>query len=317
MQMGCHGSKWVENLRKILSDGNSRKQFNCILNNLLIMKERNALALPGILVIFAALGLVAFSFYQFPQYIPLLTVPAAIIGFLLLKGFVIVSPNEAVVLTFFGKYTGSLIHNGFWWINPFAGRQKISLKIANFQSEQLKVNDAHGNPIEIAAVIVWRVVDSAKATFAVENCNNFVRLQGETALRHLSNLFPYEPHTPGEIALRSHPVDIARQLRAELEERTSLAGIEILEAQLSHLAYSPEIAQAMLRRQQAQAVLAARQIIVDGAIGMVEMALRKLETDGIVQLDSASKSTMVNNLLVTLVSEHHIQPVLSTAPMKS
>ncbi len=281
------------------------------------MKERNAFAIPGTFIIFAALGLAAFSVYEYPQLIPFMAVPAAILGILVVKGVAIVSPNEAVVLTFFGKYTGSLVQNGFWWVNPFAGRQKISLKIANFQSEQLKVNDAHGNPIEIAAVIVWRVVDSAKATFAVENCNNFVRLQGETALRHLSNLFPYEPHAPGEIALRSHPAEIASQLRAELAERTSVAGIEVLEAQLSHLAYSPEIAQAMLRRQQAQAVLAARQIIVDGAIGMVEMALRKLETDGIVQLDSASKSTMVNNLLVTLVSEHHIQPVLSTAPMKS
>ncbi|MFC5454317.1 SPFH domain-containing protein [Prosthecobacter fluviatilis] len=281
------------------------------------MKERNAFAIPGLLVIFAALGLVAFYIYRFPEHIPLLMLPAAILGFLLLKGFVIVSPNEAVVLTFFGQYSGSLVQNGFWWINPFASRQKISLKIANFQSEQLKVNDAHGNPIEIAAVIVWRVVDSAKATFAVENCNRFVHLQGETALRHLSNLFPYEPHAPGEIALRSHPAEVANQLRAELAERTSIAGIEVLEAQLSHLAYSPEIAQAMLRRQQAQAVLAARQIIVDGAIGMVEMALRKLETDGIVQLDTASKSTMVNNLLVTLVSENHIQPVLATTQMKA
>ncbi|WP_395737081.1 SPFH domain-containing protein [Prosthecobacter sp.] len=281
------------------------------------MKEHKAFAIPGLLVIFAALGLVAFHVVKFPEYIPLLTVPAAILGFFLLKGIAIVSPNEALVLTFFGKYSGSIVENGFWWINPFAGRQKISLKIANFQSEQLKVNDAHGNPIEIAAVIVWRVVDSAKATFAVESCGNFVRLQGETALRHLSNLFPYEPHTPGEIALRSHPAEIASQLRAELAERTSVAGIEVLEAQLSHLAYSPEIAQAMLRRQQAQAVLAARQIIVDGAISMVEMALRKLENDGIVQLDGASKATMVNNLLVTLVSENHIQPVLSTAPMKS
>ncbi|WP_395753889.1 SPFH domain-containing protein [Prosthecobacter sp.] len=281
------------------------------------MKEQKAFAIPGLLVVAAALILAGFVAYRYTEYVPLLTVPAAIIGFLLLKGVAIVSPNEALVLTFFGKYSGSLVQNGFWWVNPFAGRQKISLKIANFQSEQLKVNDAHGNPIEIAAVIVWRVVDSAKATFAVENCNNFVRLQGETALRHLSNLFPYEPHTPGETALRSHPAEIATQLRAELAERTSVAGIEVLEAQLSHLAYSPEIAQAMLRRQQAQAVLAARQIIVDGAISMVEMALRKLETDGIVQLDGPSKATMVNNLLVTLVSENHIQPVLSTAPMRT
>lgn len=281
------------------------------------MQERKAFAIPGVLVFLAALGVAAYVSYTNPRLIPLLALPAGVIGFILLKGFAIVSPNEALVLTFFGKYSGSITQNGFWWINPLAGRQKVSLKITNFQSQQLKVNDAHGNPIEIASVIVWRVVDSTKAIFEVENYNDFVHLQCETALRHLANHFPYEPHTPGEISLRSHPNEVAQKLRDELQERISIAGIEIMETQLSHLAYSPEIAQAMLRRQQAQAVIAARQMIVDGAISMVEMALRKLETDGIVQLDSASKSTMVNNLLVTLVSEHHIQPVLSTAPVKS
>jgi len=281
------------------------------------MKERNAFAIPGILVILTALGIVAFTCYAYLQLIPLLTVPAAILGVLMVKGFAIVSPNEAQVLTFFGSYSGSLTQNGFWWVNPFAGRTKVSLKITNFQSQQLKVNDAHGNPIEIATVIVWRVVDTAKAIFEVESYNSFIHLQCETALRHLSNLFPYEPHVQGEISLRSHPHEVAVKLCSELQERASVAGIEIMEAQLSHLAYSPEIAQAMLRRQQAQAVIAARQMIVDGAIGMVEMALRKLETDGIVQLDATSKSALVNNLLVTLVSEHHIQPVLATAPMKA
>ena len=159
-------------------------------------------------------------------------------------------------------------------------------------------------------------MDTAKATFEVEDYHGFIHLQCETALRHLSNLFPYEPHTQGEISLRSHPHEVAQKLRSELQERASVAGIEIMEAQLSHLAYSPEIAQAMLRRQQAQAVIAARQMIVDGAISMVEMALRKLETDGIVQLDVAAKSALVNNLLVTLVSEQHVQPVLATASVK-
>jgi len=278
------------------------------------MKEHNAFALPGILVLLAALALAAFTFYT--RMIPPLMIPAAVGGFLLLKGFAIVPPNQAVVLTFFGSYSGSLIQNGFWWVNPFAGRRKVSLKITNFQSQQLKVNDAHGNPIEIATVIVWRVVDTAKATFEVEDYHGFIHLQCETALRHLSNLFPYEPHTQGEISLRSHPHEVAQKLRSELQERASVAGIEIMEAQLSHLAYSPEIAQAMLRRQQAQAVIAARQMIVDGAISMVEMALRKLETDGIVQLDVAAKSALVNNLLVTLVSEQHVQPVLATASVK-
>ena len=247
----------------------------------------------------------------------LLIVAAAIGGLVLLKGIAVVQPNDALVLTLFGNYTGSITTSGFWWVNPLARRQKISLKITNFQSEQLKVNDAHGNPIEIAAVIVWRVVDSAKATFEVESCGGFVHLQCETALRHLANHYPYEPNIEGEVSLRGSPDAVASKMREELQQRTSVAGIEIMETQLSHLAYSPEIAQAMLRRQQAQAVIAARQMIVDGAIGMVEMALTKLEKDGIVQLDGPTKSTMVNNLLVTLVSEHHIQPVMATAPVRS
>lgn len=270
------------------------------------------MAPAAVLALLALLGSAAS-----PVIAGLLAFSAIIGGLVVLKGMVIVPPNEARVLTFFGNYIGSITTSGFWWANPLASRARISLKITNFQSEQLKVNDAHGNPIEIAAVIVWRVVDSAKAAFEVESCAGFVRLQCETALRHLANHYPYEPHAQGEVSLRSHPEAVAAKLREELQKRTSVAGIQILETQLSHLAYSPEIAQAMLRRQQAQAVIAARQMIVDGAIGMVEMALKKLETDGIVQLDAATKSTMVNNLLVTLVSEHHIQPVMATSPVRS
>lgn len=283
------------------------------------MKEYPAHCIAGMKVFTGIIGAALMGllcFMQSPSLGTVLLGMCMVMTMIFLKGVVIVSPNEAVVLTFFGQYRGSITHNGIWWVNPLAGRERISTKVANFQSEQLKVNDALGNPIEIAAVIVWRVVDSAKATFEVESCTNFVHLQCETALRQLASHFPYEPHKVEEVALRSHPEEIADKLQSELQARVSLAGIEILQTQLSHLAYSPEIAQAMLRRQQAQAVIAARQLIVDGAIGMVEMALIKLEKDGIIQLDAATKSTMVNNLLVTLVSEHHIQPVMSTSPMK-
>ena len=276
------------------------------------MKEHRAICMQGLFPLICSLGLLAvgaFSVRSLPLLFPFIIL-AAILGF---KGLFIVAPNDARVLTFFGKYIGSVRESGFWFANPLAKKQLISLKVNNFQSPQLKVNDAQGNPIEIGAVIVWSVVDTAKALFEVENYSQFVHIQCETALRHLASHYPYETHVPGEIALRSHPGEVSTKLRAEVQERAALAGIEIIETQLSHLAYSPEIAQAMLRRQQAQAIIAARQMIVDGAVGMVEMALRKLEGDGIVTFDNHSKAALVNNLMVTLVSEQHIQPVLATA----
>ena len=279
------------------------------------MNERRAICMQGLVPFLFSFGLLVFGVFLakgIPFLFPFIIL-AAVLGF---KGLFIVAPNEARVLTFFGKYIGTVRDNGFWFANPLARKEKISLKVNNFQSQQLKVNDAQGNPIEIGAVIVWRVTDTAKALFEVENYSAFVHIQCETALRHLASHYPYEPHTPDEIALRSHQAEVATKLRAEVQERVALAGVEIIEAQLSHLAYSPEIAQAMLRRQQAQAVIAARQMIVDGAVGMVEMALRKLENEGVVTLDAHSKAALVNNLMVTLVSEQHIQPVLSTAQVK-
>ena len=279
------------------------------------MNERRAICTQGLLPFLLSSGLLLIAVLLargLPFLFPFLIL-TAILGF---KGLFIVAPNDARVLTFFGKYIGTVRESGFWFANPLATKQVISLKVNNFQSQQLKVNDAQGNPIEIGAVIVWRVTDTARALFEVENYSAFVHIQCETALRHLASHYPYEPHTPNEIALRSHQAEVATKLRAEVQERVSLAGIEIIEAQLSHLAYSPEIAQAMLRRQQAQAVIAARQMIVDGAVGMVEMALRKLEADGVVQFDEHGKAALVNNLMVTLVSEQHIQPVLSTANTK-
>lgn len=243
-------------------------------------------------------------------FLLVLIVPAVMLW---LKGLFIVSPNEGKILTFFGKYTGTVREPGFWFANPFASKDRISLKVSNFQSPQLKVNDAGGNPIEIACVIVWRVVDTAKAAFDVQDYGVFVHIQCETALRHLASHFPYEPHQPGEVSLRGSPERVGETLQREVQGRVELAGIEILEAQLSHLAYSPEIAQAMLRRQQAAAVIGARQLIVEGAVSMVEMALKKLESDNVVHLDEKNKSIMVNNLMIALVSESHIQPVMSTS----
>jgi len=280
------------------------------------MKEHRAICMQGLIPVILSLGLLLFGVVAargVPFLFPFIIL-AAILGF---KGLFIVGPNDARVLTFFGKYIGTVRESGFWWANPFASKETISLKVNNFQSPHLKVNDAQGNPIEIGAVIVWSVVDTAKALFEVQNYREFIHIQCETALRHLASQYPYEPHAPDEIALRSHQAEVATKLRSEVQERAALAGIEIIETQLSHLAYSPEIAQAMLRRQQAQAVIAARQMIVDGAVGMVEMALRKLEADGVVTFDQHSKAALVNNLIVTLVSEQHIQPVLATAPMKN
>lgn len=282
------------------------------------MKEKRALAVPGLLPFILLLALIgAAVFYGKVQWLiesaPFLFILIIPIVLLWLKGLFIVSPNEAKILTFFGKYTGTVRSPGFWFANPFASKDRISLKVSNFQSPQLKVNDAQGNPIEIACIVVWRVTDTAKAAFDVENYGTFVHIQAETALRHLASHFPYEPHEPGEVSLRSSPEKVGETLQSEVQDRVKIAGIEIIEAQLSHLAYAPEIAQAMLRRQQAVAVIGARQMIVEGAVSMVEMALKKLEADRVVQLDEKSKSTMVNNLMIALVSESHIQPVMATA----
>lgn len=282
------------------------------------MNEKKAICVQGLIPLFLLIAVGAAAVYtgklqwvlENAPYLLILIVPA---GILWLKGLFIVSPNEGKILMFFGKYTGTVREPGFWFANPFASKTRISLKVSNFQSPQLKVNDAHGNPIEIACVIVWRVVDTAKAAFDVQDYQVFVQIQCETALRHLANHYPYEPHDSGEISLRGSPEKVAETLQAEVQGRVSIAGIEIIEAQLSHLAYSPEIAQAMLRRQQAAAVIGARQMIVEGAVSMVEMALKKLEEDRIVNLDEKNKSIMVNNLMIALVSESHIQPVLATS----
>lgn len=238
-----------------------------------------------------------------------------VLGSLLWSGFFVVQPNTARVVMFLGRYVGSVREPGFWWTNPFTLRPVVSLRIHNFNSEKLKVNEALGNPIEIAAVVVWRVVDSAKALLDVENYQAFVATQSETAIRTLATRYPYDSHREGEASLRGSPEEIAQELKREVQARLEVAGVEVIEARISHLAYAPEIAQAMLRRQQAEAIIAARQRIVEGAVGMVEMALQRLSENRVVELDEERRAAMVNNLLVALVSEHEATPVINTGTL--
>ncbi len=242
-------------------------------------------------------------------------VPIAIVIGLAIRGFFVVQPNQAAVLVFFGRYIGSVRESGWWWANPFSIRKYVSLRIHNFNSDKIKVNDLHGNPIEIAAVIVWGVVDSARALFDVQDYDKFVAVQSETAIRSLASEYPYDAQDEERASLRGNPKEIAENLQKQLQARLEIAGVNIIESRISHLAYAPEIAQAMLRRQQAQAIVAARQKIVEGAVGMVDSALRALSEQHIVQLDEEKKATMVNNLLVALVGEHEVQPVINTGTL--
>ena len=232
-------------------------------------------------------------------------------------GFFMVHPNEARVLQLFGAYTGTAREPGLRWANPFYTKKAVSVRIRNFESGKLKVNDSRGSPIEIAAVVVWRVVDTAEAVFEVDDYEQFVTIQSESALRNLTTTYPYEPHEGEGLALRSDPIQIAQALRVEIQDRLDKAGVEVIEARISHLAYAPEIAHAMLRRQQASAVIAARKQIVAGAVGMVKMALEDLGTENIVELDEERKAAMAGNLLTVLCSEEGAKPVLNTGSLYS
>jgi hypothetical protein len=247
--------------------------------------------------------------------------PALIVGGVLLGvaglfmwgGMFILQPNQAIVLVFLGRYTGSVKGDGWHWVNPFTRKQRVSLRIHNFNSDRLKVNDEQGNPIEIAAVVVWRVVDTAKAEFDVENYGQFVQVQSETAIRHLASRYAYDnPTKEGEATLRGASDEVAKSLQEELQSRLGQAGIAVLEARLTHLAYSPEIAGAMLQRQQANAIVAARKTIVFGAVAMVDDVLHQLHTKKIVELNPSQKAEIVRSLLVVLTSDRGAQPVLST-----
>lgn len=230
-------------------------------------------------------------------------------------GLFMVHPNKAKVLQLFGKYVGTAHDPGLKWANPFYAKTAVSTRVRNFESSKLKVNDSRGSPIEIAAVVVWKVFDTAEALFEVDDYEEFVQIQSESALRNLSTTFPYEPHEGEGTALRSHPAEIAQALRKEIQDRLETAGVTVIEARISHLAYSPEIANAMLRRQQASAIIAARKQLVAGAVGMVEMALEELKKGDIVELDEERKASMVSNLLVVLCGEESAQPVVNTGSL--
>lgn len=232
-----------------------------------------------------------------------------------LGGFYMVEPNQAAVLSLFGKYVGTVKDQGLRWSNPFYAAKKVSLRVRNFESGRLKVNELEGSPIEIAAVIVWQVADSAEAVYNVDDYESFVHIQSEAALRAMATSYPYDQHDDARISLRSHSAEISQHLKEQLDERLTTAGVNVIDARISHLAYAPEIAQAMLQRQQAGAVIAARTRIVEGAVGMVEMALSQLKDRGVVELDPERRAAMVSNLLVVLCSDRATQPIVNTGSL--
>ena len=232
-----------------------------------------------------------------------------------LVGLYMVEPNQAAVLSLFGKYVGTVKDNGLRWNSPFYGKRKVSQRVRNFESGKLKVNELDGSPIEIAAVIVWQVVDSAEAVYNVDEYESFVHIQSESALRTMATSYPYDQHEDGQLALRSNAKEVSKHLQEELQDRLTDAGVAVLDARISHLAYAPEIAQAMLQRQQANAIIGARTRIVAGAVGMVEMALAELQKNGIVHLDEERKAQMVSNLLVVLCSERSTQPIVNAGTL--
>ncbi len=269
--------------------------------------------LPLVLVGTIAAMVVAFMAGREAVGVGLLLV--VVVESILLGGFFTVAPNEAQVLQLFGRYVGTARNEGLRWANPFYSKHKISVRVRNFETPKLKVNDNHSNPIEIAAVVVWRVVDTAEAMFEVDDYKNYVGVQSEAALRSLASGYPYDAHDAGQLSLSGNTADVSEQLKAEIQERLGKAGVEVIEARISHLAYAQEIAAAMLQRQQASAIVAARYKIVEGAVGMVENALEMLAAGKIVDLDDERKAAMVSNLLVVLCSDRHAQPVVNTGTL--
>ena len=270
----------------------------------------------GVIAVIAAL--VAIGLGGTATWVRVVAGVVAVALVLLAPGLVVIQPNESRVLILFGQYVGTLTEARMWWVNPFTviWRETISLRVRNFQSERIKVNDASGNPIEIAAVVVWRVTDTAKAVFDVEDFIQFVTVQSETALRHLANQYPYDDYAGRDtLSLRGNAEEVRDSLQTELQTRLQTAGIEVLETRLTHLAYAPEIAEVMLRRQQAEAILAARKTMVTGAVGLVQMALAQLADSDLVELDPERKATMVSNLMVVLSGDHSPTPVINTGTL--
>ena len=289
-----------------------------------MFRETPVRKLPGLVMLLVFLALAIFSPWYFVNRLIAadgsVSAPGAALHIVVadngLLGLTPVSPNDARVVQLLGKYHGTIRDAGLWWVNPFAfPRQHVSLRIRNFESSKLKVNDHDGNPIEIASIVVWRVTDTAEAIFQVDNYENFLRVQTEAAVRNLATTYAYDAHDDTQLSLRTSSQEITERLRTEVQDRLAKAGIEVIEARISHLAYAPEIAQAMLRRQQASAVVAARARIVEGAVGMVEMALEELGKRNVVELDEERKAAMVSNLLVVLCSEQNTQPVVNTGSL--
>lgn len=277
------------------------------------MSEKNSIYINGYLMFLVLLVLQPTTVYFLLNNgnQPILPLIAVVVVAICWGGFFINQPNQAKVMTFFGSYVGTVKSAGLNWTIPFFVRKSISLRIRNFESGQLKVNDNHGNPIEIASVVVWMVEDTAEAMFEVDDYESYVSIQSEAALRNMATTFPYDLHEGDSIALRSHPKEVSEALKQEIQQRLAKAGVHVVEARISHLAYAPEIASAMLQRQQASAIIAARSKIVEGAVGMVETALAKLSEHEIVELDEERKAAMVSNLLVVLCGDHSTQPVIN------
>ncbi len=280
-----------------------------------MIKERERSVMSGwaplVLLVIAILAMVALVVIA-PPAVKIAAAVGIILFFFLLAGLFMVNPNEARVLQLFGKYVGTAKNEGLRWANPFYSKRKISLRVRNFETGRMKVNDIDGNPIEIASIVVWKVVDTAEASFQVDNYEQFVKIQSESAVRNLATQYPYDSHSDEITSLRGNTLTISEQLKAEIQDRLDQAGVEVIEARISHLAYAPEIAEAMLRRQQAGAIVAARQLIVEGAVGMVEMALDELQKKQIIEFDHERKAAMVSNLLVVLCGESATQPVINT-----
>ncbi|WP_062197684.1 SPFH domain-containing protein [Massilibacterium senegalense] len=279
------------------------------------MVEKKAWKMNGFIGIGLVFGLLAVAFLGVMNEQVVVTIISVLVAVVLLSGIVIVQPNESKVVLFFGKYLGTIREEGFFLTVPFSVRKHVSLRVRNFNSAKLKVNDIDGNPIEIAAVIVFKVVDTAKAMFDVDDYDDFVEIQSETALRHVGTKYPYDVYEENVISLRGNSSEVVEELIRELQERLQVAGVEVLEARLTHLAYSAEIASAMLQRQQAQAIVAARKQIVDGAVGMVQSAIEQLQKDGVIDLDEERKAQMVSNLLVAVVSDRGAQPVINAGSL--
>lgn len=287
------------------------------------MNERQGFSIAGIPFVVVCLVVAGFGISQLiglkdggaPGTPLFLGVGLLVLDGFLVKGFFQVAPNEGQVLQLFGKYAGTVRDEGLRWTNPFYSRRRVSLRVRNFESGKLKVNDSDGNPIEIAAVVVWQVLDTAEAVFCVDDYENYVHIQSESALRQMAQSYPYDGSAEGQPSLRSHGEEINSHLRDEIQARLGKAGVQVTEARISHLAYAQEIAQAMLQRQQAGAIVAARSRIVEGAVGMVGMALEELRKQGVVELDEERKAAMVSNLLVVLCGERGTQPVLNTGTL--